>query len=797
MLFSTNAVAQIVPDDTLGDESSSVNSSPTNGQQGEIIGGGAARGSNLFHSFESFSIPAGQRADFLNPSGITRIISRVTGDLPSDIQGTLGVLGNSDLYLINSNGISFGPNARLELGGSFVASTAASVEFADDTEFSTTPGAVPLLTTSVPVGLGFLEPSGISVRNEGREVVNDVFFDELSPRTGLAVSPSQTLALIGGDVTLEGGIIRSFGGRIELGSVNEGTVSISQENSGLSFSYQETDSLGRLSLSQLSLVDAGGIAPSEVRLVGRNINLQDGSLVFVRSASEGEPGSLEAIASQSIQIGLSSRPEPLVSALISQNLGAGRGPDVLVEAPQLMIQNGGQIVANTYSSAPSGNLSINAFEMLQVDGFSSVSEDIPSSVTTGALGEGRSGLFSVNAGDVRVSNGAQIGAIAGAGTPGSVEITARNITVDGSLPTLLKPSFLGIATAGRGDSGQLSIDTDTLRVLEGGAVGTTSVGSGDAGDTIIRANDSIEVSGSFPGALNTSSIDSSVTLINPITQILLRLAPTTPLVGDAGSISISTPELAVNDGGAIRVQNDGSGDAGDLSIIADNFQLDSTGRISAATSGGQGGSIDVDADSLVLSDQSFISASAAGTGQGGNIEIDSTLLGLLSNSSISANADQGFGGRVTVATDTLLQSPESIITATSAAGPELSGFVDIQVPNEEPVGTDAEAETPAVEDAELASSCGGGSGQSSEFRIAGDGGLPIAPNSLQQSYSGWLSQQPVSEAREIPERGSTIVEAQGWISDAGGTISLVAPNTAHTYAAGQNTVCTGSALSVR
>ena len=445
---------------------------------------------------------------------------------------------------------------------------------------------------------------------------------------------------------------------------------------------------------------------------------------------------------------------------------------------------------------PLDNLSINASESVQVDGFSSVSEDIPSSITTGALGEGESGLFSLNAGDVQVSNGAQIAAIAGTGTPGSVDITAKNITVEGSLPTLLKPSFLGIATAGSGDSGQLSIATDSLRVVEGGAVGTTSVGAGDAGDTIIRSDDFIEVSGLFPGAINTSSIDSSATLINPITQILLRLAPATPLIGEAGSISISTPELIVRDGGAIRVQNDGTGDAGNLSIASDNFQLDSTSKISAATNGGQGGSIDINAGSLVLSDQSSITASASGDGQGGNIKIDTALLGLLGDSSISANAEQGFGGRVTVASDFLLQSSESVITATSEAGPELSGFVDIQVPNE-PVSAEAEAETPAVEDAELASACGGGSGQSSEFRVAGNGGLPISPNSLQQSYSGWPQQQPTREVLDLPERGSGIVEAQGWIVSADGNVRLIALSADSGYAAAQNGVCTSSASTAK
>ena len=84
------------------------------------------------------------------------------------------------------------------------------------------------------------------------------------------------------------------------------------------------------------------LLPSQVRMVGRDITLQDGSLVFVRNVSEGESGSLEAIASQTLKIGPSSRPEPLISALISQKLRGWTRPWMFsVNSPQIMIQNGG------------------------------------------------------------------------------------------------------------------------------------------------------------------------------------------------------------------------------------------------------------------------------------------------------------------------------------------------------------------------------------------------------------------------------------------------------------------------
>lgn len=95
-------------------------------------------------------------------------------------------MGKANLFLINSNGIIFGENARLDVGGSFIASTADSFIFDNGFNFSTTnPQAPPLLTINVPIGLQFkgANKSGITVN-----------------RSNLTVPTNKTLGLVGGDL---------------------------------------------------------------------------------------------------------------------------------------------------------------------------------------------------------------------------------------------------------------------------------------------------------------------------------------------------------------------------------------------------------------------------------------------------------------------------------------------------------------------------------------------------------------------------------------------------------------------
>lgn len=143
-------MAQVVPDETLGSESLRVRRAAVRGREANLIEGGAARGRNLFHSFREFGVREGDAAYFANPATIENIFGRVTGSNPSNILGTLGVDGTANLFLMNPNGIFFGPNASLDVQGSFVGITSNSIQFGELGFFSATNPETPALLTVNP-----------------------------------------------------------------------------------------------------------------------------------------------------------------------------------------------------------------------------------------------------------------------------------------------------------------------------------------------------------------------------------------------------------------------------------------------------------------------------------------------------------------------------------------------------------------------------------------------------------------------------------------------------------------------
>ena len=273
--LSEGAIAQVIPDNTVGTTVSGSN----------LIEGGTWVGNNLFHSFSQFSIPTGSSAIFNNPVDIQTIFSRVTGNTRSSIDGLIKANDTANLFLMNPNGIVFGPNAKLDIGGSFIGTTATRIEFADGVQFGASDlSSNSLLTVSLPIGLQMgINPGIIQVNGLGHKLiipnVPSPIIGAGSSVSGLRVSTGKTLALVGGQINLDGGILSAPSGQIELGAVN-GIIPLIPNVNGWTFDYAGIANLGDINLTRKALVDVSGPGGGNAQLSSRNLTFQGNSAVL-------------------------------------------------------------------------------------------------------------------------------------------------------------------------------------------------------------------------------------------------------------------------------------------------------------------------------------------------------------------------------------------------------------------------------------------------------------------------------------------------------------------------------------
>ena len=122
---------------------------------------GRQAGGNSFYSFREFSIvDANGKVTFIDSrmgaEPFRNIFARVTGDSASTINGTLASeVPGANLFFMNPNGILFGGGARLDISGSFTATTANRSRFGDGF-FTAVEGAdVDMLPATDPTGFEF------------------------------------------------------------------------------------------------------------------------------------------------------------------------------------------------------------------------------------------------------------------------------------------------------------------------------------------------------------------------------------------------------------------------------------------------------------------------------------------------------------------------------------------------------------------------------------------------------------------------------------------------------------------
>ncbi|BAY60396.1 filamentous hemagglutinin-like protein [Calothrix brevissima NIES-22] len=692
--------SNIVPDDTLKSESSLVEQNFL-GLPIELIQGGAIRGVNLFHSFREFNISEGRSAYFISPSAdIQNILARVTGSNPSLIFGVLGTLqsdgsvSNANLFLINPNGIIFGKNGSLNVGGSFVATTANAVNFNHQGLFSASTPEVPQLLTINPSAFLFNQIQPAPIINQARGV--NLYPDITS---GITSSYGKSILFLGGNVIFDGGIITALDGKVEVGGLAEnGSVGLNIDGNNLDLTFPINVAKADISLTKQSLINTIGEAGGAIDLVGNNIN--------IAGQSEIVSGSLRNQNSRDIKIQASHLNISEGSHISTLKYATGKGGNIIIDTQNLNMFDVSSISTNTEGTGKGGDITINTqnLSMFGVNGFPFIG--------TNTDGTGNSGDILINTENLNM-NLAGIGTATygGQGNAGNVSIQATNsVNLNNST---LSTSSLGLGNSIiQGAGGNILISAKILNLENVSSIAATSLlGQGNPGDITIETSDSINLSNSGifansfsaasggninietqnlnirdGGQLTNSSFDPTSNnildvlaktnnsldpviqqnLLTAIAQINkdINLQNTNNLgQSNSGNINIRATNSLVMTGisptdknrhNLISTETLGAGKAGTLSIETGEFIASDASVLSTqTTSSGDGGNLIIKGDAVELSNNAQIVAASEGTGKAGNINLTTARNLNATNSQILTSSRQSSGGNINLTAENI------------------------------------------------------------------------------------------------------------------------------------------------
>ena len=682
-------LAQVVEDNTLGAENSQViRNVQIRGVDSDRIEGGARRGQNLFHSFQQFSVQEGRGTYFLNPDGVRNIIGRITGGGRSDIFGRLGVispdnatLGAANLFLINPNGIVFGANSSLDVAGSFVGTTANAIGFGNQGFFSATPTAsVPLLSIN-PSALFFNQVNVGSITSRSR--------------LGLSVPTGQTLALIGGAITLDGSNLSALGGKIELGAIGSGSVDL--DNSRFTLTIPDKTPLMDVVINNGSRLNVSAGEGGSLTVNARDITVSGGSRLEAGIAEgqgivTSQAGNILLNATGRVSVAEQSHVDNGVSSG-----GFGVGGNIQINANSLLINDGARLKVFTFGQGNTGNIVINATDRVSFDGFAlNASGDegdasgTISFVDTNARGQG--GDIRISAHSVSVTNAASIGTFSsGQGNAGNIQINARGLVhFDGATP--IPENLSGhdatsnviSSVSGNARGGNLAISANSIEVTNGAELLNLTSGSNNAGRITLNARDRIVIDGVNPRRITPSFVRSEV---NGGT-------------GQSGDVRFVANSIAVTNGGQINTSTNGQGNAGNIVLEAGDRVL--VARISPTLSRnglairsevvagvkpegrGEGGDLRIVTGSLLIRDGGRLDTSTLGRGDAGNVVIrsrDRVILDGFAQPGVHENEQyassgissvvlqEGKGGDIQISTDILsVTNGADLITGTLGLG---------------------------------------------------------------------------------------------------------------------------------
>jgi filamentous hemagglutinin family protein len=692
LFISTTALAEVTLDGTLG----SKGALPGPDYQ---IGAdfGQQHGGNLFHSFQDFNLQSHERATFSGPDNVQNVISRVTGGNPSSIDGTIrSTMPNADMYFLNPSGMVFGPNARLDVPGSFHASTADYLRFRDGGKFEARQVSNSLLTVAPIAAFGFVTDSPASIQTHSSK---------------LSVPAEKTLSLIGGDLHLTSdipltadnsqpippvmaeSILATEHGRVNLASLASHGEVIPSEND-LTLQGQGGNITMENSLVELSgngggaaFIRAGQFFLDNAIIrsntfgdqEGQDINLKVTEAAYL-SGINSEISVITASGNNAGRVWLEAPYLEMTGAAISTgSFAEGAAGSINIYAKQAFLKDGAFIVSGTFDVGQGGDISLTIADNLSILGFapgprnfhSLAFENIYSLIDSSSLGSGPAGNIRLNTQTLNLEMGSIGTDVYGDGKGGDITIEAKSIRLDAGA-TISSSSF-GTAQATGGNlnikavqvhlAGTLPVDVMAVGNLSGKGfpsyIGSGSFGAGDGGTIAIEANKLVltERAGISISAFST---------------------------GNGGTITVDVNELILTERGSIDAQSDGlenAGEAGNIFIQANTLRLTEGGSISAESLHATGGNIRLGVANLLYLQNSQITTSVlGGMGDGGNITLDNPQFVVMNHSNIIAQADTGHGGNIHIVAQQFLKTPDSVVSASSRLG--IDGQVLIESPDQ-------------------------------------------------------------------------------------------------------------------
>jgi filamentous hemagglutinin family protein len=515
------------------------------------IDGGTIKGTNQFHSFGQFSIGTGDIASFNGPAGIQNILSRVTGGSASEIDGTIhSNISGANLYLINPSGILFGPNAQLDLSGSFHATTANYIGLEDGTDFNAVAAMDgPLLTSAAPASFGFLDGNPAPIQIQTGVFDFDTFFTTGNPGDGyqniLQVPVGQTLSFVGGTVDIGAGsqpqgFVSAPGGRVNLISVaSPGEASF--ESNG-SINVDNFTQLGEVNITGNSFVDGKDVVirsgqlviedatifPSILFLYGKSDLPPDGGSVDIGVSGDmtvtatggnvlntpgiqvfnGSPGDLVSGNAPAIRIDAGSVSVSGPSAQIGtarfgpENINSPNSPEITINTQTLSLMDGGSLALLNFYEGAGGTLEINADT-------TTIANDTDSPIPTGVLvqsffhpgfpflfipvlANGDSGSIELNSNNLIMRGHVVIDSDSFAfGSSGPITVNTSNALLTG-------PGSISSQSIVAGNSADVTINatgSGQIQMEDGFRVTATTTGSGDAGEISVTAGKSVDMAG--------------------------------------------------------------------------------------------------------------------------------------------------------------------------------------------------------------------------------------------------------------------------------------------------------------